>query len=513
MNLFKKKYNLNFYYLIGLIFPLLTLLSTYLLYDFSKRTILIYFIIIIVIIYILQLIKNKNVFNTFLVMSSFLISLFSFIEIFHFIVFKDSITESSIYIALETNRNELLEFVSSYFRNSVLLYAFIHISSFIVGIYYSIIRTDTIKISKNKKLYIIVLFFLMFSMIYKFRADFLPYTIYQSTVAFLQQREEFGNIRITKNGNFTNVEYEENDEEICVVIIGESTTRNHMGLYNYYRNTNPLLTNRSDLSVFTNVKTPHTHTITALGEVLVLDNTSLKNKYNSTLIQLMNSANYKTYFISNQKPIGIYETSITLISKTSDKSYFTDVSRNKYDEAIFKPLERVLADSVKRKFIMIHLMGTHTEYSRRYPIEFRVFKDTPITKYKHQTAYSTINEYDNAVLYNDFIVNEIIEKVNKYESNSYVLYFSDHGEDVYETIDEACHTESKGTAPMYNIPFMIWQSKKHKDGFNSIKNMELPYNSKYLIHTIADLSKIKFTKFNKNKSIVNQNYDEKNDQK
>ncbi len=510
MNFFKKKYNLNFYYLIGLIFPLFTLLSTYLLYDFSKIKILIYFIIIIVTICILQLIKNKIVFIIFLVMSSFLISLFSFIEIFHFIVFKSSITESSIYIALETNKNELLEFISSYFKSKVLIYAFIHISSFIIGIYYSIIRTNTIIISKNKMLYIIILCVLMLSIIYKLRANSLPYTIYNSTITFLQQRKEFENIKITKNGNFRNVEYKENGKEICVVIIGESTTRDHMSLYGYYRNTNPLLTKRSNLSIFKNVKTPHTHTISALEEILVLDNTNIKSKYNSTLIQLMNSANYKTYFISNQKPIGIYETSITLISKTSDKSYYTDVSRNILDEAIFIPLEQVLAEDAKRKFIMIHLMGTHSIYSKRYPNKFKVFNDTPLTKYKHQTAYSTINEYDNAVLYNDFIVNEIIEKVNNYNSNSYILYFSDHGEDVYETIDEACHTESKGTEPMYNIPFIIWQSKKHKETPIPERNMELPYNTKDLIHTVADLSKIKFTRFNKNKSIINQNYDKKN---
>ena len=504
--LFIKKYLIH---LTGLILPLFTLLSAQLLYNFSKRAILIYFIVIIIVTYTLQLIRDKKFFIIYLFFTSFLISLSSFIEISHFIIFKDAISESTIYIVLETNISEFSEFFSSYFRDSVLVFALLHIISFTVGIYYSL-KTNTIQIIKKSIPLIIVLFLLLFSITYKLRSDFLPYTIYSSSITYLQQREVFNDIEILKNGNFKNIEYKEEKEEICVVIIGESTTRNHMSLYKYYRDTNPLLSKKSGLTVFKNVKTPHTHTIPALEDVLVLDNSNISNKYNSTLIQLMNSANYKTYFISNQKPIGIYETSITLMSKTSDKSYFTAISDTKLYEVILKPLDRVLAEKEKRKFILIHLMGTHLQYSKRYPTKFNIFKNIPRTKYKHETAYSTINQYDNAVLYNDFIINTIIEKVNNYDSNSYVLYFSDHGEDVYETIDEACHTESKGTAPMYNIPFIIWQSKKYINNHKSIKNKELPYNSKYLIHTIADLSQIKFTKFDKNKSIINQDYEKSN---
>ena len=57
-------------------------------------------------------------------------------------------------------------------------------------------------------------------------------------------------------------------------------------------------------------------------------------------------------------------------------------------------------------------MGTHVAYKNRFPPEYNVFHKQPITKFNHESAYQIINDYDNAILYNDYIVNSIINKVN-----------------------------------------------------------------------------------------------------
>lgn len=57
------------------------------------------------------------------------------------------------------------------------------------------------------------------------------------------------------------------DPQTYVVIIGESTSSRNMGLYGYYRNTNPLLSEiKEELLIFEDVIAPHTHTITSLNK-------------------------------------------------------------------------------------------------------------------------------------------------------------------------------------------------------------------------------------------------------
>src|SRR5690606_39947201 len=81
--------------------------------------------------------------------------------------------------------------------------------------------------------------------------------------------------------------------------------------------------------------------------------------------------------------------------------------------------------------IFLHLEGCHISYHKKYPDSFNFFTDTPKTKFNSAKAHQTINEYDNAVRYNDFVVSEVIDLVKKANKNSYVMYFSDHGEEVF----------------------------------------------------------------------------------
>ena len=49
----------------------------------------------------------------------------------------------------------------------------------------------------------------------------------------------------------------------------------------------------------------------------------------------------------------------------------------------------------------------------------------------------TINAYDNGTLYNDYIIRTCIEMVRKQDGMSAMLYFSDHGEEVYDCLKNA----------------------------------------------------------------------------
>ncbi|MEC3907640.1 sulfatase-like hydrolase/transferase [Tamlana sp. 2201CG12-4] len=346
---------------------------------------------------------------------------------------------------------------------------------------------------------------------YKIRSETFPHIFYRAVVEYKKDKRKLNEVTLNKlGGDFSEVKHSsKSKKEIYVLIIGESTTRSHMQLYDYYRDTNPKLNKiKDELIIFKDVISPHTHTITSLEKVLTLaTHNSPSRKYDGTLIQLFNKAGFKTYWLSNQKPMGIDETTATIISNNCDEQIFVNISNKSSDENILKPFQSILKQSNDKKFIIIHLMGTHGPYSDRYPVSFQKFKSKPVTNFNHEKAYKTINEYDNANLYNDFIIRHIINQLKKTNSKSYALFFSDHGEDVYETIDIACHTETKGTKPMYDIPFILWQSEKFKIEENKfIYDTSRKYSSEDLLHTLSDLSNISFNEFEPSKSILNKKF-------
>jgi heptose-I-phosphate ethanolaminephosphotransferase len=283
-----------------------------------------------------------------------------------------------------------------------------------------------------------------------------------------------------------------------------------MGIYGYYRETTPLLNKRKNqLKVFQQVISPNVHTIPALGKILTLENTKdLSKKYNQTLVQLFNASGFKTYWLSNQAALGINETSTRRISKISQSDFFTD--GNLLDEVLLPQLKKILNDKCSKKFIVLHLMGTHGAYNKRYPSKFEVFKSKPQTIFPSELAYKSINEYDNAILYNDFIVDQIINQIEEKNTYSSVLYLADHGDDVYQSINTACHNEDRATKPMFDIPFIIWMSKKYKEDRQDLTfNTKRKYNSESLFHSVADLANIDFPRFDATKSIINHSFLEK----
>ncbi|NQU81789.1 MAG: sulfatase-like hydrolase/transferase [Bacteroidetes bacterium] len=313
---------------IGLWIPFLCLL--YLFFDignFGKRRILAYFLLVSIIILFQSLVKKKFVFIGLLLFTTLTFSLISFFEIIHWNIFHHEITESTVHIVLETNLGEIKEFSSMYLRPRLIL-ALIYLSAIALGFIYSYYQLPGTldRDTRKQKQYKFISGIIILVSIVLLRSVFLPNTILNAVLAYQEKRKVLTGLSIKKEGNFRDVIHNTSEfKHTYLLIIGESSTRSHMELYGYHRKTNPLLVKRKhDLILYKHVISPHTHTISSLGKILTLGHYgSPLRKYNSTIIQLFNSAGYKTYWISNQKPVGLYETSTRLISKMSKKSVFT----------------------------------------------------------------------------------------------------------------------------------------------------------------------------------------------
>ncbi|AMQ84431.1 phosphoethanolamine transferase CptA [Pseudomonas glycinae] len=303
-----------------------------------------------------------------------------------------------------------------------------------------------------------------------------------------------------------------------VLVIGESTNRQRMSLYGYPRKTTPELDKLKDqLSVFDNVITPRPYTIEALQQVLTFADEENPDLYLSTpsLVSMMKQAGYKTFWITNQQTMTKRNTMLTTFSEQADEQVYLNNNRNQnaaqYDGDVIEPFNKALADAAPRKLIVVHLLGTHMSYQYRYPPSFDKFQDrNGVPAGVRDDQVPTYNSYDNAVLYNDFVVSSLIKDYAKSDPNGFLLYLSDHGEDVFDSVGHGTlgRNENKPTAPMYTIPFMAWASPKWREthNWNFTGDLSRPYSSSHLIHTWADLAGLSFDELDRSKSLVSDSF-------
>lgn len=498
--------------IIFLLLPILAISGVMFSNDFSLKIIakelLFNSAILVFIVLIIHFINKKVLKN--IVSLLLLVPFYSilFIKIFTLLSFFNFIDNAVLYTVFETNYYELTGFLNSYSKWYHALIAVLYIFCLVLLIFKA---NTNFKVKHTYYIEIMVLICVAIS--YRFYERSLSLLVINTFVEYKYFSAEISkDISKSTSKHFTNVS--NNDEEaLYVVIIGESTTRNNMEIYGYYRNTNPQLNKiKNELHLFNNVISPHTHTILSLDKVLSMaDYYHPENNKLGTVIQLANQAGFETHWLSNQKPIGAYESLISLYAKASKNQFYVSNfvgNTNRYDEVLLPKLQKTIKKKALKKMIFLHLEGCHISYNKKYPESFNFFNNKPITKYNSSEAHQIINEYDNAVRYNDFVVSSIIELVKEANINSYVLYFSDHGEEVFNEYDYFGHHESIGSNAMFEIPFILWLSDqyKKKSTINFQKKLDRKYNLEDFIYSFSELSRIQFDQFQPEKSIFNTDF-------
>lgn len=466
---------------------------------------------------------RKYVFSFF----SILLVLALFIKLSFYILYDAKVNASALFVIFETNTYETVEFLDNFVDKEIIILFLVLFSGLIFvlkKIFYSNeMRENWVEVPalffKNKILKLIVFLLMTLSchvIFTKFYYENIFLTSYFSHQDYIQMKENFKNTLAQKKSNYVTNFSSFNEEQTYVIVIGESTSNKHMQLYGYNRDTNPRLKEiEEELYIFEDVISPHVHTIESLEKILTLSNYNRPSKKNNaSIVQLANQSEFSTYWLSNQRPVGIYESVPTMIGNAASNKYFINSEEyiyNIHDEKLLPYLDEILQKADKKKIIFIHLMGTHGAYSKRYPEKFEYFSGSnEQTKYKHNKSEKLVNSYDNAVKYNDSVVREIIEKVKIKDTNSYVVYFSDHGDELYDNLDMVGHDMYNTTASMYEVPLVLWLSKKYKEkhpGVLGDSNMlKRKYNLEDFIHSFSDLSNIYFDQFDVTRSIFNSQY-------
>lgn len=474
----------------------------------------------------------------FYVISTF----FIFVETAYALIYKDTITTSIAYILLETNFSEAKGYLSIYLNWQILILFLVYLipSIFIFkGVRWLLnnknksstwdinegIKTEQTKIpsflknhEKRIKKSFLFLFASLGTIIY-INAHHFEHHVLNKIITGIEMykkesRQYADFIANSKESKFLNsvVKQADSSRKTLIFLIGEASTRSHFGIYGYYRNTTPGLEAMSgQLAVFRDVISPFNSTIPSLENVLTFASVSNPEDIRQgSIVQLVKNAGFKTFWISNQIPLGLYETLVTMIGKTADQSFFINMGsaevQHSYDENLFPFIEKALEDKAAKKVIFVHILGTHSLYDLRYPKEYQVFTDKPQTKFPSSKSHEVINQYDNAVLYNDFVVSQIITILNEHaqtEEEQHLIYFSDHGEEVYQTMNFEGHADAIASQPMFEIPFIYWSNQSEKvQEYQGYTNRA--YVSDNLIYSVADVLNISFGGMTHEKSIFSK---------
>ncbi|MBP5125267.1 phosphoethanolamine transferase CptA [Pseudomonas protegens] len=454
----------------------------------------------------------------------------------YFFVYQQEFSQSVIFIMFESNPSEAGEYLTQYFAWWMLL-AFLAHSAFAFFLWTRLrpvyLPRGQALVAATAILVAIVGYPLVKQIsradtlaagLEKFETRIEPAVPWQMVIAYRRYREQLDGMQgmlasASKIAPLTNLKDSmANQPATLVLVIGESTNRQRMSLYGYPRQTTPELDKLKDqLAIFNNVITPRPYTIEALQQVLTFADEENPDLYlkSPSLVSVMKQAGYKTYWITNQQTMTKRNTMLTTFSEQADEQVYLNNNRNQnarqYDGDVLEPFSKALADSAPRKFIVVHLLGTHMSYQYRYPPSFDKFNDrqgVPVGVRDDQLP--TYNSYDNAVLYNDFVVSNLIKNYAKTDPNGFLLYLSDHGEDVFDSAghDTLGRNEARPTAPMYTIPFMAWASPKWREthDWSFASDLSRPYMSSQLIHTWADLAGLSFDELDHSRSLVSDSF-------
>ena len=266
-----------------------------------------------------------------------------------------------------------------------------------------------------------------------------------------------------------------------LVYIGESTSTMNMGVYGYPRPTTPRLSERvrhdANLIVFDHVFATHAHTSRSLLEALSLgvDNGErflpITQRKRVSIVDVLNKAGVASSLISNQGIGGSWDQASSVVFKNARKLFRqkpnasateADLVDKVWDHEFFGEQLDTLESTGRstRTAIFLHSYAGHGPYHANIPESFRKPVDGLFSQLKPAQIKESdnrpsafIEEYDAAIRYVDYSLDQVIDHVRQVARPLVLVYFSDHGDSVYNGVG---HDSARFKHEMARVPFLIY---------------------------------------------------------
>lgn len=275
--------------------------------------------------------------------------------------------------------------------------------------------------------------------------------------------------------------------ELIILVVGETARFDRFSLNGYPRNTNPRLSKENVISL-QNVTSCGTSTGVSVpcmfSSLSRHDYEEEKALHMQNALDILQAHGVSVLWRDNNSD----SKGVALRVPYEDfksPAHNTVCSDNECrDIGMLGDLDQYVAEHKdKDMLIVLHQMGNHgPEYYRRYPDEFKQFKPICRSSRLAQCSQQEIdNAYDNAILYTDYFLSEVIQFLKKYDASheTAMLYVSDHGESLGEH-GIYLHAAPYLIAPkeQTHVPAIVWFGQH----FDYQRAQIAPYASYALSH-------------------------------
>lgn len=265
--------------------------------------------------------------------------------------------------------------------------------------------------------------------------------------------------------------------ELLVMVVGETARADRFSLNGYKRLTNPELAKQGVVS-FSNVSSCGTSTSVSLPCMFSVlgrkDYEKEKALHMENALDVLSDHGVEILWRDNN---------------SDSKGVATRMQYEDFKSPTYNPVchgecrdigmlsgldEYIKSKKGKDILIVLHQMGNHgPEYYRRYPKEFEKFTPMCMTgDIRNCTKEEVDNSYDNAILYTDYFLSEVINFLKKYDDQyeTAMLYVSDHGESLGEH-GFYLHAAPYMIAPkeQTHIPAILWLGKNFDYNMGQVK--------------------------------------------
>lgn len=292
---------------------------------------------------------------------------------------------------------------------------------------------------------------------------------------------------------------------LIVLVLGEADRAANHSLNGYSRNTDPLLSARTDIYSFTNFYSCGTET--SVSVPCMFSNLGREKyhyvtvRHTENVLDLLQKSQVQVLWRDNDGGCkNVCDRVPTHDFNTASIKPFCN-SYECHDEVLLHKMQDYISSNIGDKLIVLHKKGNHgPAYYKRYPDKFAQFNPTCKTiELKTCLKEEILNAYDNILLYNDYFLDQVIKQLeaNQEHYQTAMIYVSDHGESLGES-GIYMHATPYWMAPheQIHIPFIFWASKDFivdHEHLASIKQQTWSHDN--LFHTLLGLYNIETTAY------------------
>ncbi|MEZ5490864.1 MAG: phosphoethanolamine--lipid A transferase [Gammaproteobacteria bacterium] len=320
-----------------------------------------------------------------------------------------------------------------------------------------------------------------------------------------------GSDKIASLGLDAHIPVDDQQRELIVLVVGEAVRSDHLGLNNYQRQTTPMLAKR-DVVSFTDVYSCGTATAYSVPCMFSLQerrNFDLDDaKHQENLLDVLRHAGVHVLWRDNNSDSKGVAHAITFEDFTSSaRNPACDVECR--DIGMLDGLDEFIQERPEGDIVIVmHQMGNHgPAYYKRFPDEFAVYQPyCQSNRLETCSQAEIVNAYDNAILYTDHFLDQVIRLLEKYDDGfeTAMYYMSDHGESLGES-GLYLHGLPYLLAPdnQKHVASILWLGKNYQTNRSALAAMrDIKLSHDNYFHTVLGLMEIQTAVYDSDKDII-----------